>query len=95
MIEELSGRLGEKIYIKNSLEQKQSLNYEQDSSQTFGESFADPVSNFGIQPETIERIASEITEATIKVLKLELLQVVETSSEVVQESAKNMAQAKC
>ena len=31
-----------------------------------GESFADPVSNFGIQPETIERIASEITEANNK-----------------------------
>ena len=35
-----------------------------------GESFADPDSNFGIQPETIERIASEITEANNKGIEI-------------------------
>lgn len=35
-----------------------------------GESFADPVSNFGIQPGTIESIASEITEANNKGIEI-------------------------
>ena len=35
-----------------------------------GESFADPVSNFGIQPEIIERIAFEITEANNKGIEI-------------------------
>jgi len=35
-----------------------------------GESFADSESNFGIQPETIERIASEITEANNKGIEI-------------------------
>ena len=35
-----------------------------------GESFADSESNFGIQPDTIERIASEITEACQKGIQI-------------------------
>ena len=47
-----------------------------------GESFADPVSNFGIQPGTIESIASEITEANNKGIEIGVVEVEETSSEV-------------
>ena len=35
-----------------------------------GESFADTESNFGIQPDIIERIASEITEASQKGIQI-------------------------
>ena len=58
-----------------------------------GESFADPVSNFGIQPETIERIASEITEANNKGIEIGVVVGGGNFFRGVQESAKNMAQA--
>src|SRR6056300_477084 len=58
-----------------------------------GESFADPESNFGIQPETIERIASEITEANNKSVEIGVVVGGGNFFRGVQESAKNMAQA--
>ena len=58
-----------------------------------GESFADPESNFGIQPETIERIASEITEANNKGVEIGVVVGGGNFFRGVQESAKNMAQA--
>ena len=57
-----------------------------------GESFANPETNFGIQPDIIERIASEITQAN-----KEGIQIVVVGGgnffRGVQESAQNMAQA--
>ena len=58
-----------------------------------GESFADPDSNFGIQPEIIERIASEITEANHKGIEIGVVVGGGNFFRGVQESAKNMAQA--
>ena len=58
-----------------------------------GESFADSESNFGIQPETIERIASEITEASQKEVQIGVVVGGGNFFRGVQESAKNMAQA--
>ena len=58
-----------------------------------GESFADPVSNFGIQPGTIESIASEITEANNKGIEIGVVVGGGNFFRGVQESAKNMAQA--
>ena len=58
-----------------------------------GESFADSESNFGIQPETIERIASEITEASQKEIQIGVVVGGGNFFRGVQESAKNMAQA--
>ena len=58
-----------------------------------GESFADSESNFGIQPDTIERIASEITEACQKGIQIGVVVGGGNFFRGVQESAKNMAQA--
>ena len=58
-----------------------------------GESFADPDSNFGIQPETIVRIAKEITEASQKGVQVGVVVGGGNFFRGVQESAKNMAQA--
>ena len=58
-----------------------------------GESFADPDSNFGIQPETIDRIAEEITEASQKGVQVGVVVGGGNFFRGVQESAKNMAQA--
>ena len=58
-----------------------------------GESFADPDSNFGIQPETIDRIAEEITEASQKGVHAGVVVGGGNLVRGVQESAKNMAQA--
>ena len=58
-----------------------------------GESFADPDSNFGIQPETIDRIAEEITEASQKGIQIGVVVGGGNFFRGVQESAKNMAQA--
>ena len=58
-----------------------------------GESFADSESNFGIQPDTIERIASEITEASQKEIQIGVVVGGGNFFRGVQESAKNMAQA--
>tara|TARA_X000000368_G_scaffold343628_1_gene282253 strand:+ start:882 stop:1583 length:702 start_codon:yes stop_codon:yes gene_type:complete len=58
-----------------------------------GESFADPDSNFGIQPETIDRIAKEITEASQKGVQVGVVVGGGNFFRGVQESAKNMAQA--
>ena len=58
-----------------------------------GESFADPVSNFGIQPGTIESIASEITEANNQGIEIGVVVGGGNFFRGVQESAKNMAQA--
>jgi len=58
-----------------------------------GESFADSESNFGIQPDTIERIASEITEASQKGIQIGVVVGGGIFFRGVQESAKNMAQA--
>jgi len=58
-----------------------------------GESFADSESNFGIQPNTIERIASEITEASQKGIQIGVVVGGGNFFRGVQESAKNMAQA--
>ena len=58
-----------------------------------GESFADSESNFGIQPDTIERIASEITEASQKGIQIGVVVGGGNFFRGVQESAKNMAQA--
>ena len=58
-----------------------------------GESFADTESNFGIQPDIIERIASEITEASQKGIQIAVVVGGGNFFRGVQESAKNMAQA--
>ena len=58
-----------------------------------GESFADSEINFGIQPDTIERIASEITEASQKGIQIGVVVGGGNFFRGVQESAKNMAQA--
>ena len=58
-----------------------------------GESFADPDSNFGIHPETIDRIAKEITEASQKGVQVGVVVGGGNFFRGVQESAKNMAQA--
>ena len=58
-----------------------------------GESFADPETKFGIHPETIERIASEITEANNKGTEIGVVVGGGNFFRGVQESAKNMAQA--
>jgi len=58
-----------------------------------GESFADPKTNFGIQPEIIERIASEITQANAKGIEIGVVVGGGNFFRGVQESAKNMAQA--
>ena len=58
-----------------------------------GESFADTESNFGIQPDIIERIASEITEASQKGIQIGVVVGGGNFFRGVQESAKNMAQA--
>ena len=58
-----------------------------------GESFADPDSNFGIQPKTIDRIAEEITEASQKGVQVGVVVGGGNFFRGVQESAKNMAQA--
>ena len=58
-----------------------------------GESFANPETNFGIQPNTIERIATEITEANQKEIEIGVVVGGGNFFRGVQESAKNMAQA--
>ena len=58
-----------------------------------GESFADTEGNFGIQPDIIERIASEITEASQKGIQIGVVVGGGNFFRGVQESAKNMAQA--
>ena len=58
-----------------------------------GESFANPESNFGIQPDTIERIATEITEASQKGIEIGVVVGGGNFFRGVQESAKNMAKA--
>ena len=58
-----------------------------------GESFANPETNFGIQPDTIERIATEITEANQKEIEIGVVVGGGNFFRGVQESAKNMAQA--
>ena len=58
-----------------------------------GESFANTESNFGIQPDTIERIATEITEASQKGIEIGVVVGGGNFFRGVQESAKNMAQA--
>ena len=58
-----------------------------------GESFADTESNFGIQPDIIERIASEITEASQKGIQIGVVVGGGNFFRGVQDSAKNMAQA--
>ena len=58
-----------------------------------GESFADTESNFGIHPDIIERIASEITEASQKGIQIAVVVGGGNFFRGVQESAKNMAQA--
>ena len=58
-----------------------------------GESCANPESNFGIQPDTIERIATEITEASQKGIEIGVVVGGGNFFRGVQESAKNMAQA--
>ena len=58
-----------------------------------GESFADSESNFGIQPDTIDRIASEITDASQKGIQIGVVVGGGNFFRGVQESAKNMAQA--
>jgi|TARA_B100001093_G_scaffold500969_1_gene552061 uridylate kinase len=58
-----------------------------------GESFANPDSNFGIQPDVIERIASEITHANNAGIEIGVVVGGGNFFRGVQESAKNMAQA--
>ena len=58
-----------------------------------GESFANPDSNFGIQPDVIERIASEITHANNDGIEIGVVVGGGNFFRGVQESAKNMAQA--
>ena len=58
-----------------------------------GESFANPNTNFGIDPKVIERIASEITEANNENIQIGVVVGGGNFFRGVQESAKNMAQA--
>ena len=58
-----------------------------------GESFANPETNFGIDPKVIERIASEITIANSENIQIGIVVGGGNFFRGVQESAKNMAQA--
>ena len=58
-----------------------------------GESFANPETNFGIQPDIIERIALEITHANKEGIQIGVVVGGGNFFRGVQESAKNMAQA--
>lgn len=58
-----------------------------------GESFANPETNFGIEPKVIERIASEITAANNENIQIGVVVGGGNFFRGVQESAKNMAQA--
>ena len=58
-----------------------------------GESFADQDTNFGINPEIIERIAGEITKANNQGIEIGVVVGGGNFFRGVQESAKNMAQA--
>ena len=58
-----------------------------------GESFANPEINFGIQPDIIERIASEITHANKEGIQIGVVVGGGNFFRGVQESAQNMAQA--
>ena len=58
-----------------------------------GESFANPDTNFGIQPDIIGRIASEITHANREGIQIGVVVGGGNFFRGVQESAKNMAQA--
>ena len=58
-----------------------------------GESFANPETNFGIEPKVIERIASEITAANNEDIQIGVVVGGGNFFRGVQESAKNMAQA--
>ena len=58
-----------------------------------GESFANPETNFGIQPDIIERIASEITHANKEGIQIGVVVGGGNFFRGVQESAQNMAQA--
>ena len=58
-----------------------------------GESFANPNTNFGIDPQVIERIASEITKANNENIQIGVVVGGGNFFRGVQESAKNMAQA--
>ena len=58
-----------------------------------GESFANPDTNFGIEPKVIDRIASEITTANNENIQIGVVVGGGNFLRGVQESAKNMAQA--
>ena len=58
-----------------------------------GESFANPDTNFGIEPKVIDRIASEITTANNEDIQIGVVVGGGNFFRGVQESAKNMAQA--
>tara|TARA_B100001248_G_scaffold27134_1_gene17787 strand:+ start:556 stop:1257 length:702 start_codon:yes stop_codon:yes gene_type:complete len=58
-----------------------------------GESFANPDTNFGIEPKVIDRIASEITTANNENIQIGVVVGGGNFFRGVQESAKNMAQA--
>src|SRR6056300_1075809 len=58
-----------------------------------GESFANPETNFGIQPDIIERIALEITHANKEGIQIGVVVGGGNFFRGVQESAQNMAQA--
>ena len=58
-----------------------------------GEAFANPDTNFGIEPKVIERIASEITAANNENIQIGVVVGGGNFFRGVQESAKNMAQA--
>jgi len=58
-----------------------------------GESFANQDTNFGIDPEVIERIAKEITKANNQGIEIGVVVGGGNFFRGVQESAKNMAQA--
>ena len=58
-----------------------------------GESFANPNTNFGIEPKVIDRIASEITTANNENIQIGVVVGGGNFFRGVQESAKNMAQA--
>ncbi len=58
-----------------------------------GESFANPDTNFGIEPKVIDRIASEISAANNENIQIGVVVGGGNFFRGVQESAKNMAQA--
>ena len=58
-----------------------------------GESFANPNTNFGVDPQVIKRIASEITTANNENIQIGVVVGGGNFFRGVQESAKNMAQA--